>query len=98
MMGSGVRVPPSAPREGPASQGLRASRGRSQTLLVSRDDPVRLLDVPELRPDPNQLLTIDEAAAEAGGLHWRSISPRHQERDAHALELRTAPQARPMYR
>ena len=56
------------------------------------------LDFPELRPDPNQLLTVEQAAAEAGGLHPRSIRRAIKSGMLHALELRTAPQARPMYR
>jgi hypothetical protein len=56
------------------------------------------LEFPELRPDPNQLLTIEQGAAEAGGLHPRSIRRPIKSGMLHALELRTAPEARPMYR
>jgi hypothetical protein len=56
------------------------------------------LEFSELRPDPNQILTIEEAAAEAGGLHPRSIRRAIKSGMLHALEFRTAPQARPMYR
>ena len=55
-------------------------------------------DFAELRPDPNQLLTIEQAAAEAGDVHPRSIRRAIKSGMLHALELRTAPQARPMYR
>jgi hypothetical protein len=56
------------------------------------------LDFPELRPNPHQLLTVEEAAAEAGGLHPRSIRRAIKSGMLHALEFRTTPQARPMYR
>jgi hypothetical protein len=56
------------------------------------------LEFPELRPDPNEILTVEQAAAEAGGLHPRSIRRAIKSGMLHALELRTAPDARPMYR
>jgi hypothetical protein len=56
------------------------------------------LDFPEIRPNPHQLLTVEEAAAEAGGLHPRSIRRAIKSGMLRALEFRTAPQARPMYR
>jgi hypothetical protein len=56
------------------------------------------LDFSELRPDPHQLLTVEEAAAEAGGLHPRTIRRAIKSGLLHALEFRTAPQARPMHR
>jgi len=66
-------------------------------MEVGRHDPVRI-GLPGAPPEPDQLLTVEEAAAEAGGVHPRSIRRAIKSGMLHAFEFRTAPQARPMYR